>query len=155
MDQDGTAASEQPGPGAIRASAEFQGSEKIADARRLARSFLDEAQSLHGLQISARAADAVMLVVSELVTNARTYAPGAYRLALEVRDGCVEVSVWDGDPAPPALRPPDPLRIGQHGLEIVMAASRSFHVHRAAGGKRVTASISLSDRDQRGPSHTD
>ncbi|MFE9633437.1 ATP-binding protein [Streptomyces sp. NPDC006463] len=52
--------------------------------------------------MSARAADVVMLVVSELVTNARTYAPGPYRLTLEVQDGCVEVSVWDSNPTPPS-----------------------------------------------------
>ncbi|MEU9082731.1 hypothetical protein [Streptomyces sp. NPDC048357] len=62
----------------------FRGTQKIADARRLDRSFFDEGQAFDGPQMSARAADVVMLVVSELVTNARTYAPGPYRLTLEV-----------------------------------------------------------------------
>ncbi len=132
----------------------FQGSEKIADARRLARPFLDKAQAPHGLQISARAVDVVMVVVSELVTNARTYAPGPYRLTLELQDGYVEVSVGDSNPAPPAILPPDPLRIGQHGREIIIASAKSFHIHQEAMGKRLTASIALSDSHWR-PSDAD
>ncbi|MGW6613248.1 ATP-binding protein [Streptomyces erythrochromogenes] len=156
MDVDETAGRpDRFGAGPVAASAVFQGTEKIADARRLARSFLDDVQALHGLQISTRAADVVMLVVSELVTNARTHAPGPYRLTLEVHDGRVEVSVWDSDPTPPVILLPDPLRIGQHGLEIIIAVAQSFHVHQAAGGKRVTATVSLSDSDHGRPSATD
>ncbi|MFD3700387.1 ATP-binding protein [Streptomyces sp. NPDC058646] len=131
----------------MAASYLFNGMERIADARRAALSFLDEARVLHGLVVSARAAEVVELIVSELITNARKYAPGPHRLALEVTDGAVEVSVWDSNPTPPALLPPDPFRIGQHGLEIVIAAAKSFQISHDPTGKRITASVLLADDD--------
>ncbi|WUC39570.1 ATP-binding protein [Streptomyces sp. NBC_00557] len=86
-----------------------------------------------------------LLVVSELVTNARKYAPGPCLLTLEINNGAVEVTVWDSNPTPPQLLAPDPTRIGQHGLEIVMAVSQSFAVHREPVGKRITTKIVLAD----------
>lgn len=59
----------------ISVSAAFDGSGGIALARDLARSFLTDVQAVHGLPVSARAMDMVQLVVSEMVTNARKYAP--------------------------------------------------------------------------------
>ncbi|AGF68015.1 regulatory protein [Streptomyces hygroscopicus subsp. jinggangensis TL01] len=87
----------------------------------------------------------VQLVVSELVTNARKYAPGPCLLDLEVSEGAVQVSVWDSSTTLPSVSSADPDRIGQHGLEIVMAASQTFCVHREPMGKRITATIQLAD----------
>ncbi|MFB0619059.1 ATP-binding protein [Streptomyces sp. AGS-58] len=126
-------------------SAAFEGDEGIAAARDLARSFLSDVQAVHGLPVSGRVMGMVQLVVSELVTNARKYAPGPCLLTLTVEDGAVQVSVWDSDPTLPAVLAPDPGRIGQHGLEIVMAVSQSFAVHREPMGKRVTATVTLAD----------
>lgn len=95
--------------------------------------------------MSGRAIGLVQLVVSELVTNARKYAPGPCLLTLKVSGGAVEVTVWDSDPTPPAILAPDPIRIGQHGLEIVMAVGQSFAVHREPIGKRITTAILLAD----------
>jgi hypothetical protein len=39
----------------------------------------------------------------------------------------------------------DPTRVGQHGLEIVMALCRSFAIHREPVGKRITATVALAD----------
>lgn len=123
----------------------FEGSEDIGVARDMARSFLTYVQAVHGLLVSARAMGLVQLVVSELVTNARKYAPGPCLMTLETGGGAVEVSVWDNNPTPPTILPPDPMRIGQHGLEIVMAVGQSFAVHREPVGKRITTSIGLAD----------
>ncbi|MEW2084794.1 ATP-binding protein [Streptomyces sp. NPDC005283] len=123
----------------------FDSSEDIAAARDLARSFLADVQAVHGLPVSGRAIGLVQLVVSELVTNARKYAPGPCLLTLKVSGGAVEVTVWDSDPTPPAILAPDPIRIGQHGLEIVMAVGQSFAVHREPIGKRITTAILLAD----------
>ncbi|WP_437096826.1 ATP-binding protein [Streptomyces sp. enrichment culture] len=123
----------------------FEDSEDIAAARALARSFLTDVQAVHGLPVSARAMGMVQLVVSELVTNARKYAPGPCLLTLEIHGGAVEVSVWDSNPTPPAVLASDPTRIGQHGLEIVMAVGKSFAIHREPVGKRITTSIVLAD----------
>lgn len=117
----------------------------IAEARRHAADFLARVQSEYGLPVSARAMDLTRLVVSELVTNARKYAPGPVLLELRLVGGLVEVVVWDGDPALPMARPADPGRVGQHGLEIVMAVVQGFEVQREPVGKRVTARIALAD----------
>ncbi|GAA2920659.1 ATP-binding protein [Streptomyces enissocaesilis] len=129
----------------ISVSGVFEGSEGIAAARDLARAFLADVQAVHGLPVSGRAMGMVQLVVSELVTNARKYSPGLCLLTLEVGGGAVEVSVWDSNPTPPAILAPDPTRIGQHGLEIVMAVGQSFAVHREPVGKRISTAIVLAD----------
>lgn len=123
----------------------FAGSEEIAAARDLARSFLTDIQAVHGLPVSVRVMATVQLVVSELVTNARKYAPGPCLLTLEAQDGAVNVTVWDSEPALPAVLPTDPGRVGQHGLEIVMAVCQSLHVRREPVGKRITTAIALAD----------
>ncbi|MEU5279383.1 ATP-binding protein [Streptomyces asoensis] len=129
----------------VSVSGAFEGSEDIAGARDLARTFLTDVQAVHGLPVSDRAMGTVQLVVSELVTNARKYAPGPCLLTLEISGGAVEVTVWDSNPTPPAVLAPDPTRIGQHGLEIVMAVGQSFAIHREPVGKRITTSIVLAD----------
>ncbi|MFI0813597.1 ATP-binding protein [Streptomyces echinatus] len=129
----------------ISVSAAFEGSEDIAAARDLARSFLTDIQAVHGLPVSARAMGMVQLVVSELVTNARKYAPGPCLLTLEVENGAVQVSVWDCSTTLPAIYHADPGRVGQHGLELVMAVSTSFCIDRKPVGKRITAAVVLAD----------
>ncbi|MFF4321256.1 ATP-binding protein [Streptomyces sp. NPDC001568] len=129
----------------ISCSAAYAGGEPVAEARHLTRRFLTEIQDVHRVPVSERALDVVELVVSELVTNTRKYAPGPSRLTLEVREGRMEVMVWDSNPNPPAILPPDPLRIGQQGLAIVMAVTHAFGIQREPSGKRITASIALTD----------
>lgn len=115
----------------------------IADARRLAASFLAQMQSRYGFAAVRRAADLTQLVVSELVTNARKYAPGPIRLRLRIADEAVEIAVWDNAPVMPAVRAADPERVGQHGLEIVKAITQKLTIQRESVGKRITALISL------------
>ena len=117
----------------------------IAEARQVAAGFLAEVQAEYGLAVSARAMDLTRLVVSELVTNACKYAPGLVLMELRVVGDLVEVSVWDGDPVLPVARAVDPGRVGQHGLEIVMAVAQGFEAVRELMGKRITARIALPD----------
>ena len=131
--------------GPISVAAALDGSEQIAQTRDLTRSFLTEVQSLYGLPVSDRAMDVAQLVVSELVTNARKYAPGPCLLTLEIDGSAVQITVWDSSTALPAVLAPDAERIGQHGLEIVMATCRSFTVHREPVGKRIAAAVVLVD----------
>ncbi|MFG3284527.1 ATP-binding protein [Streptomyces sp. NPDC048111] len=129
----------------IWSAATLGGDEPIGAARDVARRFLAEVQADHGIPVSSRAMGLVLLVVSELVTNAYKYAPGPCLLDLKVSGGSVEVSVWDSESALPLTLPADPGRVGQHGLEIVMGVCRSFEVRREPVGKRVTVSIVLAD----------
>jgi anti-sigma regulatory factor (Ser/Thr protein kinase) len=117
----------------------------IAEARHRAVAFLTRVQAEHGLPVSARAMDLTQLVVSELVTNARKYAPGPVLMELRIIGAVVEVVVWDSDPALPVARAADAGRVGQHGLEIVMAVAQGFEAQREPVGKRITARIALPD----------
>lgn len=129
----------------LSVSAAFEGSGEIAAARDMARGFLMSVQAEHGLPVSQRAMGMVQLVVSELVTNVHRYAPGPCLLTLEVSEGDVEVTVWDSSTTLPLISGPDPTRIGQHGLELVMAVCRSFEVHREPVGKRIKTAVVLAD----------
>ncbi|GGX56532.1 ATP-binding protein [Streptomyces fructofermentans] len=117
----------------------------IAEARHLAAEFLARVESEAGTAVSARAMDLTQLVVSELVTNALKYAPGPVLMDLRIADGTVVVVVWDSDPVLPVARAADAGRVGQHGLEIVMAVAEEFEARREPVGKRITARIALAD----------
>jgi hypothetical protein len=102
----------------------------IAQARRLAVGFLTQAQSGHGVPVSQRAMDLTQLVDSELVANARKYAPGPVLMDLRVVGETVEVVLWDSDPVLPIARAADVGRVGQHGLESGPLAGGCSTSHR-------------------------
>lgn len=133
-----------PGP-STAVSTLVEGTAQIGETRDAALHFLESLQAVHGLPVSQRAIGVVQLVVSELVTNAHKYAPGPCLLTLEVSEGTVAVTVWDSGTTLPLILPQDPTRVGQHGLEIVMAVCRSFEVHREPVGKRIRAAVALAD----------
>ncbi|MFE9454698.1 ATP-binding protein [Streptomyces sp. NPDC006739] len=142
MGEDSAAPEEQ----AIQTPVALEGDgTSIARARHLAAGFLTRVQAEHGLPVSQRAMDLTQLVVSELVTNALKYAPGPVLMDLRITGGMVEIMVWDGDPVLPVARAADAGRVGQHGLEIVMAVAQGFEARREPVGKRITARIALLD----------
>ncbi|MFG2452841.1 ATP-binding protein [Streptomyces sp. NPDC048512] len=119
--------------------------QSIAEARHLAAAFLSRVRTDHLLDISRQTVELTQLVVSELVTNARKYAPGPILLRLRILAAMLEISVWDSAPNFPVAKTADPGRIGQHGLEIVMAIAQKVDVQREPVGKRVTAHLALDD----------
>jgi len=83
------------------------------------------------------AADAA-LVISELVTNAVRHAGTEVRVALELRDGRLTVSVHDRGPGLPHLIPPAERDFGGRGLAIVARLAEAWGVAVADdGGKAV------------------
>ncbi|MFF1546377.1 ATP-binding protein [Streptomyces sp. NPDC058291] len=122
----------------------------IADARHHAVAFLDRARADHHLPVSERTLDLTQLVVSELVTNARKYAPGPVLMELRITAHAVDVVIWDSDPTVPAARAADPERVGQHGLEIVKALTEHLFIEQEPVGKRITARIALADASSPG-----
>ncbi|MGA5041978.1 hypothetical protein ACPCA8_33805 [Streptomyces capoamus] len=74
--------------------------------------------------------DFTQFAISELVTYARKYAPGTVLLDLRITGGVVEVVVWDSDPVLSVARDADGGRVGQRGLEIVLAVSQGFEAQR-------------------------
>ncbi|MEU5635246.1 ATP-binding protein [Streptomyces rishiriensis] len=125
----------------------------IAEARQHAVAFLDRARTDHRLPVSERALGLTRLVVSELVTNARKYAPGPVLMELRVTAHALDVVIWDSDPTVPTARAADPERIGQHGLEIVKALTENLSTEQEPVGKRITARIALTDAHNGGAAH--
>ncbi|MFE3169519.1 ATP-binding protein [Streptomyces sp. NPDC059224] len=117
----------------------------IAHARRRASDFLARAEPARGLPVPARTRELAQLVVSELVTNALKYAPGPVLLHVSAAAGAVEIEVWDSDPTLPQARATDAGRVGQHGLEIVLAVARDVEARREPVGKRITARLTSSE----------
>ncbi|MEV5386438.1 hypothetical protein [Streptomyces sp. NPDC052721] len=56
-----------------------------------------------------------------------------------------QVVVWDSDPVLPVARASDAGRVGQHGLEIVMAVAQGVEARRDPVGKRITARVAVAD----------
>ncbi|MEU8985842.1 SpoIIE family protein phosphatase [Streptomyces sp. NPDC048558] len=94
------------------------------------------------------AADAVLLVVSELVTNALVHTKGSVTLDLMLRGDRVRVSVSDASPRAPA-KPVivDWESTGGRGLLLVEAVSDSFGSVPVAGGKQVWSEITVPRRE--------
>jgi anti-sigma regulatory factor (Ser/Thr protein kinase) len=127
-------------------SAAFDGEPgTIAEARYLTHDFLTQVQAEYGIHVSSRLIGDTQLVVSELVTNALKYAPGPCLLDLRLISEAVEITVWDSESALPIARAAEPGRIGQHGLEIVLALCEGFDVRREPIGKRIKVRLALTD----------
>jgi anti-sigma regulatory factor (Ser/Thr protein kinase) len=117
----------------------------IARARHLATGFLARMQADHGFPLSRRVTDLTQLVISELVTNSLKYAPGPVLVRLRITADAVEVVVRDSGTVLPRARTADAGRVGQHGLEIVLAVAKDFETRQEASGKSVIVSIALLD----------
>jgi anti-sigma regulatory factor (Ser/Thr protein kinase) len=89
-------------------------------------------------------ADAVLLVVSELVTNALVHTQGEVRVDLTLRGDRVRISVNDASPRAPA-KPVivDWEATGGRGLVLVEAVSEAFGTVPVAGGKQVWSEIAV------------
>lgn len=115
----------------------------IAEARSFAAHFLEQLRTEWCAVIDDRAQDEVLLVVSELVTNAERHSRGPYILELEGTDAALAVVVYDSSAALPRRFPRDPERVGRHGLEIVHALAAEVAAERVPVGKRVRAVLGL------------
>ncbi|MFI2762181.1 ATP-binding protein [Streptomyces echinatus] len=117
------------------------GVSSIAEARDAVAALLARARPIPG----RRPVQDAQLVVSELVTNAAKHAPGPCALGLELLSDAtaLRITVTDTSPEPPRRRPPDPRRIGGHGLHLVTMLCRGWEVTWLSHGKRVTATVPL------------
>ncbi|MFF7976003.1 ATP-binding protein [Streptomyces sp. NPDC007905] len=115
----------------------------IADARDAVGVLLSRARPAP----ARRAVQDAQLVVSELVTNAVQHAPGpcALRLELSPDAAALRITVMDTSAEPPRQRPPDPRRIGGHGLQLVNMLSDGLEVTPLTRGKRVTTTVALTN----------
>ncbi|MFE9907313.1 ATP-binding protein [Streptomyces clavifer] len=139
---------QEPGEAVVAAGASTaydMESGEISSARAFTRDFLADVQAAHGVSVSSRVSETAQLVVSELATNVVKYAPGPCLLDLEVRGNTLTIAMWDSGPVLPASGHADPQRVGQHGLEIVLAVCQSFEIRRQPVGKRIRVQLSLQE----------
>ncbi|MER5936089.1 ATP-binding protein [Streptomyces sp. NPDC001928] len=130
----------------LRRAAHYSGEPGcIAEARSFAALFLGRLRTEWCATIGEPAEDKVLLVVSELVTNADRHSNGPYILDLEGTDDALTICVYDSSSALPRRYPKDPERVGRHGLEIVHALAAEVAVERVPVGKRVRAVLNLAE----------
>ena len=86
----------------------------------------------------------LVLIGSELVTNAVLHARTELTLTLELRDGRVRIGVKDRSKAPPALRHYRADALTGRGLGVVAALSDSWGISTAPDGKEVWAEVAAS-----------
>jgi anti-sigma regulatory factor (Ser/Thr protein kinase) len=110
----------------------------VARARETARDFLCALSP----KPAPETIDTVILVVSELVTNAMRHAGGVRTLRLAALSGAVEVAVEDPSPVPPRERTPDLSgRAGGFGWPLVRHLASVVNVSQEPGGKIVSAVV--------------
>ncbi|MEW2167842.1 ATP-binding protein [Streptomyces sp. NPDC007084] len=83
--------------------------------------------------------DAVVLTVSELLTNAHIHARSDASLVLTWDGDCLQVSVHDDDPTLPRQREPEPGAVSGRGVGIVQMLADDWGTKCQRHGKTVTA----------------
>ncbi|WP_432075271.1 ATP-binding protein [Streptomyces wuyuanensis] len=112
-----------------------------ADARERVRRLLD---GLAGAPLPARVVNDILLVTSELVTNALRHGGGIAAFRAEIAGGAVRLSVTDRSPTPPSSGPrPHIATPGGFGWPLVQRLSRSVAVTPARDGKTIEAVVPL------------
>lgn len=88
------------------------------------------------------ATEALLVIVSELVTNAVIHARSAPEVTVTLQDGCVRIEVLDTATAPPVTRRfEDAGRAGGFGLRLVQALAHRWGWEPTGSGKLVWAEM--------------
>ncbi|MFE9636140.1 ATP-binding protein [Streptomyces sp. NPDC006463] len=107
----------------------------IAEARAVADAFLRH----HSPNALRTFHDDVLVVVSELVTNAVRHAPGPFVLECGLLPGGIGITVRDTSPTLPHLRTPD--GTGGRGWPIIQSLALRVHTVPRYDGKSVHAEL--------------
>lgn len=108
----------------------------VKAARDWARAHLE---SLEWTRRAPQTLDAVLLTVSELVTNAHVHAHSAAQLVLTWDTRCLHVVVHDSSRELPTPRPPSTQRLGGRGMLLVDALADGWEARPCPDGKIVQA----------------
>ena len=101
--------------------------------------------TLQGWDVSS-VIDDIVLIVSELVTNAVRYDGPRVDLHVQLRAGVLRVVVHDGASAPDPTRGRDDDDDGGRGLQIVEALARRWGIQPVPNGKNVWAELDVPSR---------
>jgi anti-sigma regulatory factor (Ser/Thr protein kinase) len=88
---------------------------------------------------AAETVDAVLLTVSELVTNAHVHAHSTAEVVMSWDGRCLHLSVSDAGGGLPTARAQDLAATGGRGLALVDALADEWETHPRAAGKSVSA----------------
>ncbi|MFF4014853.1 ATP-binding protein [Streptomyces sp. NPDC001843] len=99
----------------------------------------DHLRSLGWMESAPDTADAVLLTISELVTNAHVHAHSPAHLVLTWDSRCLHVTVHDTSSHLPAPRPPDAERTSGRGMLLVDALADTWQARPCPDGKIVHA----------------
>lgn len=118
----------------------------VAECRDLTRQALREWFGQAGAP-GQTAAEDVLLLVSEVVTNAYTHGGAPYELYLQRTDGRLWVQVSDTNPEPPHPRGPHrPARSSGHGLYLLERLSAAWGCLPRSKGKAVWFEVDVLGR---------
>jgi anti-sigma regulatory factor (Ser/Thr protein kinase) len=106
-----------------------------ATGRAFARSFCQR----HAL--TEETTDAVVLLVSELVTNAYLHARSTTHLTLALRDRLIVIEASDNSPTPPTVQEPSRTRSGGRGLLLLENLGSRWGVRPDIDGKTIWVEI--------------
>ncbi|MFJ7272375.1 ATP-binding protein [Streptomyces sp. NPDC099050] len=108
-------------------------------AREATRRFLHHAARVRP-PTHPESADAVLLIVAELVSNAIRHTSGPCTLHLELREDHIEIRVTDASPHPPRPRPPHTDGSGGWGWLLINHLTTHTHTEPTPdGGKTIYA----------------
>jgi anti-sigma regulatory factor (Ser/Thr protein kinase) len=119
----------------------------VNEARQWAREHLE---ALGWTTTAPETTDAVLLTVSELVTNAHVHAHSSAQLLLTWDTECLHVSVHDASTKLPEPRAADPESLGGRGMFLVDALADTWQARRCPNGKTVTACFHLPEAAESG-----
>ncbi|WP_405867500.1 ATP-binding protein [Streptomyces sp. NBC_01515] len=119
---------------------------EVKSARDWARKHLE---GLHWTTTAPETVDAVLLTVSELVTNAHRHAHSSAQLVMTCDDHCLHVSVHDKSAELPTPREASTDRLGGRGMLLVDAVADTWESHPCRHGKSVSACFHAPDAGPR------
>ncbi|WP_107309358.1 ATP-binding protein [Streptomyces sp. TP-A0356] len=99
----------------------------------------DHLESLGWTRSAPQTVDAVLLTISELVTNAHVHAHSSAQLVLTWDTRCLHVAVHDTSAHLPTPRPPSDQRVGGRGMLLVDALADDWQAQPCTHGKVVHA----------------
>lgn len=117
----------------------------VKAARDWAREHLD---ALGWTTSAPETVDAVLLTVSELVTNAHIHAHSDAQLIMTLDDHCLHLAVHDASTDLPAPRRPSTVSAGGRGMLLVDALADAWETHPCPHGKTVVACFRVPGADE-------